>query len=78
MCLAIPAVIEKIDGRKGTVELDGSRAEVILTLVPEASVGDWVLVHAGYAITQLDADEARETYDLLKEMDESIVRSNKK
>ena len=69
MCLAVPAQIESMDGRKGTVALAGSRAEVILTLVPEATVGDWVLIHAGYAITQLDPEEARETYDLLKEMD---------
>ena len=69
MCLAVPAQIESMEGRKGTVALDGNRASVILTLVPEAEIGDWVLIHAGYAITRLDPDEARETYDLLKQMD---------
>ena len=69
MCLAVPAQIESMDGRKGTVVLDGSRAGVILTLVPEAVVGDWVLIHAGFAITQLDPAEAREINDLLKQMD---------
>ncbi len=67
MCLAVPAQIEKMDGQSGTVALDGNRADVILALVPEAVVGDWVLVHAGYAITTLDETEARETYELLKE-----------
>ena len=69
MCLAIPAQVELIDGRKGTVVLEGSRAEVVLSLVPEAKVGDWVLVHAGYAITVLDEKDARETYALMKEAD---------
>ena len=67
MCLAVPAQIEEMNGDRGTVVLDGSRAKVLLALVPEANVGDWVLVHAGYAITVLDPKDARETYDLLKE-----------
>ena len=67
MCLAIPAKIETTDGRKGTVNLDGHRAEVILSLVPQAKVGDWVLIHAGFAITVLDEKDALETYDLLKQ-----------
>ena len=71
MCLAIPAKIEKMSEQigpaaRGTVELDGTRANVSLALVPEAKLGDWVLVHAGLAITVLDAAEAKETYDLLK------------
>ncbi len=68
MCLAIPAQIEKIENNRATVVLDESRTDVLVTLVPEAKVGDWVLVHAGYAITQLDEAEAKETYDLLKQM----------
>lgn len=67
MCLAVPAQIERIEGQRGTVVLDDNRAEVILALVPEAKVGDWVLLHAGFAIGILDEQEARETYDLLKE-----------
>jgi len=57
-------------GQRATVALGGARAEVSLALVPEAELGDWVLVHAGYAITVLDADEARETYELLREIAE--------
>jgi hydrogenase expression/formation protein HypC len=67
MCLAIPQKIEEIHGRKGTVALEGSRSEVVLSLVPDAKVGDWVLVHAGHAIAVLDEAEAKETYELLKE-----------
>ena len=70
MCLAIPAKIEKIENNRATVVLDESRTDVLVTLVPEAKVGDWVLVHAGYAITQLDEAEAKETYDLLKQIGE--------
>ncbi len=69
MCLAIPAKIEKIhDARKATVVLDGNRTDIILSLVPEAKEGDWVLVHAGYAITTLDEADAKATYELLAEM----------
>lgn len=67
MCLAIPARIEQKQGPRATVALDGHRARVLLTLVPEADVGDWVLVHAGFAITVLDPEEAKATYDLLAE-----------
>lgn len=71
MCLAIPARIETIhDANKGTVELDGNRTDVLLTLVPEAKVGDWVLIHAGFAITVLDEKDAKATYELLAEMED--------
>jgi hydrogenase expression/formation protein HypC len=66
MCLAIPMrLVERADLR-GTVELDGIRRAVSLMLLPEAELGDHLLVHAGYAIARLDADEARETLDLLR------------
>ena len=68
MCLAVPARIERIEGQRGTVAQEGNRTEVILALAPEAKVGDWVLVHAGYAIAVLDPEEARETYELLREL----------
>jgi len=68
MCLAIPVQIETAKGNRGTVALAGNRTEVLLDLVPDAKVGDWVLIHAGFAITVLDPAEAREVYDLLAEM----------
>jgi hydrogenase expression/formation protein HypC len=70
MCLAVPAQIESINGQKATVALGGNRFDAILALVPEAKVGDWVLVHAGLAITVLDEKDAMETYELLAEMAE--------
>jgi hydrogenase expression/formation protein HypC len=76
MCLAIPARIETKQGERATVEVGGSRTSVLLSLVPEASEGDWVLVHAGFAITVLDEAEAKETYDLLAEADERLGREN--
>ena len=69
MCLAMPAKIESVSDNRATVELGGNRTNVLLTLVPTAEVGDWVLIHAGFAITTLDEKDALETYDLLKEMD---------
>jgi hydrogenase expression/formation protein HypC len=68
MCLAIPAKIETIEGNRATVNLDGNRTDVLMTLVPQAKVDQWVLIHAGFAITVLDEKEAKETYDLLREM----------
>jgi len=56
-----------VTGRVGVVDLQGSRIEASLAMVPEATCGDWVLVHAGFALTTLDADEARETWDTLRE-----------
>ena len=68
MCLAIPVRIESISDQRATVALEGNRAEASLALVPEARVGDWVLMHAGFAITVLDPQEAAKTFDLLAEM----------
>jgi len=69
MCLAIPARIESIAGEKASVCLAGTQVEAVLTLTPEAKVGDWVLVHAGYAITLVDEADARETFAILREME---------
>ena len=68
MCLAIPVQIESAQGNKGTVALAGNRTNILLDLVPDAKVGDWVLLHAGFAIAVIDPAEAREVYDLLSEM----------
>jgi hydrogenase expression/formation protein HypC len=71
MCLAIPGrIIEKDDSGAGTIDIRGNRIRAGLVLVPEAGVGDWVLVHAGFAITQITADDAAETNALLDEMGE--------
>ena len=69
MCLAVPALIITIEGQEAEVELGGVRRRVGLQLVPEARVGDYVLVHTGFAINVLDPDEAAETLRLFAELD---------
>ena len=68
MCLAIPArVIERLAGDDAVVELDGVRKTISLALVDGAAVGDYVIVHVGYALTKLDAEEAAQTLALIAE-----------
>jgi len=68
MCLAIPGKLVSINGETGIVESGGVRREVGLQLVPEAKVGDYVLLHAGFAIQVVDEKEAAETLALLEEL----------
>ena len=68
MCLAIPARLFQIEGERGLVELAGVVREVSLMLLPEARVGDYVLLHAGYALQRLDEADAQETLRLLEEL----------
>ncbi|SFS64872.1 HypC/HybG/HupF family hydrogenase formation chaperone [Lutibacter maritimus] len=76
MCLSIPgkliAITSQLDEtfRVGKVSFDGIIKEVSLTLVPEANIGDYVLVHVGAAISTIDEDEAKKTFELLKQLDE--------
>ena len=74
MCLSIPGKLIEVTSqldevfRVGKVSFDGIIKEVSLTLVPEANVGDYVLVHVGAAISTIDEDEAKKTFDLLKQL----------
>jgi len=61
MCLAVPMQLEQVDGSRGSVRSGDVRLDVRLDLVEQPAVGDWVLIHAGYAIAVLDEVEARET-----------------
>lgn len=67
MCLAVPMKLVSREDLKGVVELSGVQREISLMLLPEAEVGDYVLVHAGYAIARVDQREAEETLELLRE-----------
>jgi hydrogenase expression/formation protein HypC len=67
MCLAVPGKILSIDGVAGVVNMSGVEVNVGLQLVPEAKVGDYVLLHAGFAIQVIEEDEALETAELLAE-----------
>ena len=68
MCLALPMRITALDGARATIATEGLEQECSVMLVPDAGVGDYVLVHAGFAISVLDEAEAQETYELLREM----------
>jgi len=72
MCLAIPGKVldaKEEDGlRFGRVQFGGIVRSVRLDFVPEATVGDYVMVHVGFAISQVDAEEAERTYELLRQM----------
>ena len=68
MCLAIPALIRTIDGQQAEVDIEGVSRRVSLQLTPEARVGDYVLLHTGYAISVIDEAEAKETLSLLEKL----------
>ncbi len=70
MCLAIPGQIVTKDDGMGVVDVRGNRMRAGLVLVPEADVGDWVLVHAGFAITKVTADDAAETNALWDQIED--------
>jgi hydrogenase expression/formation protein HypC len=74
MCLAIPGKIESLSGddpltRMGKINFGGVFKEACLAYVPEARVGDYVIVHAGFAISRLDEDEAEKVFEYLKQME---------
>lgn len=74
MCLGIPAqIVELVDTEAGLAkaEISGVRRAVSIALCPEAGVGDWVLVHVGFALSRIDEDEARQTLELLEQMGEA-------
>lgn len=69
MCLAVPAKIIRIEASgAGLVEHFGNEVRTNFSLVPQARVGDWVIVHAGFAISVMDGKEARKTLRLFREM----------
>jgi hydrogenase expression/formation protein HypC len=73
MCLAIPMVLVERNEYEGVAEVDGVRRQISVMFLPEVEVGDYVLVHAGYAIAQVDADEAAKTLELLREYSDAMV-----
>jgi len=68
MCLAIPMKLIERERLQGTAELEGVRRKVGLLLCPEARAGEYVLVHAGYAIGTIDEEEAHRTLELIAEV----------
>ncbi|MFC1899451.1 HypC/HybG/HupF family hydrogenase formation chaperone [Chloroflexota bacterium] len=70
MCLAVPVLIKTIDGEEAEIEIGGITNRISLLLTPEAKVGDYALVHTGYAINILNQEEGEETLKLLGEIAE--------
>lgn len=70
MCLAIPARIVKLDGDRAVVDAMGNRWKAKTTLLPEAKLGDLVLIHAGFAISLVDEEEAKKTWQIIAEINE--------
>ena len=70
MCLAIPARIVELDGDRAVVDAMGNRWKAKTTLLPEAKIGDLVLMHAGFAISLVDEEEAKKTWQLIAEISE--------
>lgn len=75
MCLAVPGKIESISGedlgRVARVSFSGVKRDISLAYVPEAQIGDYVLVHVGFAISRVDPAEADQVFEYLRQMDES-------
>ena len=76
MCLAVPGIIQSIEGEMARISVQGVIINASLALVPEAEIGDFVLVHTGYAIQRLSTEEAKETLQLLSELEASWTKEN--
>jgi hydrogenase expression/formation protein HypC len=82
MCLAVPGQIKSIEStdpvlRSGKVDFGGVSRDVNLSFVPEANVGDYVIVHVGFALSTLDEQEANEVFGYLKQMEEAEAESSR-
>jgi hydrogenase expression/formation protein HypC len=69
MCLAIPTLIKSIDGESAQVQIGGVERSISLVFTPEAKVGDYVIVHTGFALSVLDEEEAQETLRMFAEIE---------
>jgi hydrogenase expression/formation protein HypC len=72
MCLAVPAKLVSLRGSTATADLHGNRVEISTLLTPNVVEGDWVLLHAGFAIQRLDEKEAQETFAVVNDLREAI------
>jgi hydrogenase expression/formation protein HypC len=77
MCLAIPARIVELEGDRAVVDAMGNRFHARTTLLPQAKLGSLVLVHAGFAISLVDEEEAKKTWELIAEIDNFEETQNK-
>jgi len=77
MCLAIPSKIVKIENNVATIDVDGVRREASLLLVENPEIGDYVIVHAGFAINKINEEDALESLKLLREAVSLIFDNDK-
>jgi len=77
MCLAVPARIVELEGDRAVVDALGNRWKAKTTLLPEAKLGDLVLIHAGFALSLVDEEEAKKTWQLIAEISEFDDTPNK-
>ena len=68
MCLGVPMQVMSIDGEMAVCEIDGVRREASLMMVDGIAIGDFVVIHAGFAIEKLDEEDARETLQIFREL----------
>lgn len=68
MCLGVPARVMEVEGSSATVEVGGARREISIMLLDDVKAGDWVILHAGFAIEKLSPEEAEKTLALFKEI----------
>ena len=78
MCLAVPALVQSIDGDYAQVDFGGASKKVCVTLLPELEVGEYVIVHTGYAIEKMKPEEAKKTLALFEEMAEMAAEMDPK
>jgi len=71
MCLAVPAQIVERRDDLAVADLHGNRVQINTMLTPEAEVGDWILMHAGFSIQRLDAESAEQTWSVLEDLEQS-------
>ena len=77
MCLGIPAKVVQIgDSQQGKVDYLGTKVKTNFALLDDVKKGDWVIVHAGFAIAKLDEEEAKETFGLLREYAQSLEKQD--
>ncbi len=75
MCLAVPARVVERRGDEAVVDLHGNRIAISTLLTPEADAGDWVLIHAGFAIQKLAAAEAERTWAVLEDLSAGMAEA---
>lgn len=77
MCLAVPVQVLSIDGHEAEIDFSGVRRRISVVLTPDVRVGDYVVLHTGFAISILDQEEARQTLKLFQELEEfSAAKQN--